>query len=131
MVSFTVWQKYSVAFATMSFGFHYLNQKVSYSINCQQETKDTCVKWAGCRNFHTRKVYGLQFGQSITCSSPEVTLADPFQTLSVCQTGREEIFRKNLKLSDRLCGLVVSVLGNRTEVYCVSCKVRTECIHVM
>jgi hypothetical protein len=32
---------------------------------------------------------------------------------------------------DRLCGLVVRVLGCRTEMYCVSCKVRTEFIYVM
>jgi hypothetical protein len=34
-------------------------------------------------------------------------------------------------VSDRLCGLVVRVLGYVTEVYCVSCEVRTEFIYVM
>jgi hypothetical protein len=29
---------------------------------------------------------------------------------------------------DRLCGLVVRVPGYRTEMYCVSCEVRTEFI---
>jgi hypothetical protein len=33
--------------------------------------------------------------------------------------------------SDRLCGLVVRVPGYRTEMYCVSCEVRTEFIYVM
>jgi hypothetical protein len=32
---------------------------------------------------------------------------------------------------DRLCGLVVRVPGYRTEMYCVSCEVRTELIYVM
>jgi hypothetical protein len=29
------------------------------------------------------------------------------------------------KEADRLCGLVVRVPGNRPEMYCVSCEVRT------
>jgi hypothetical protein len=32
---------------------------------------------------------------------------------------------------DRLCGLVVRVLGYKMEMYCVSCEVRTEFIYVM
>jgi hypothetical protein len=32
---------------------------------------------------------------------------------------------------DRLCGLVVRVPGYTTEMYCVSCEVRTEFIYVM
>jgi hypothetical protein len=32
---------------------------------------------------------------------------------------------------DRLCGLVVRVPGYRTEMYCVSCEVRTEFMYVM
>jgi hypothetical protein len=32
---------------------------------------------------------------------------------------------------DRFCGLVVRVRGCRTEMYCVSCEVRTEFIYVM
>jgi hypothetical protein len=32
---------------------------------------------------------------------------------------------------DRLCGLVVRVHGYTMEMYCVSCKVRTEFIYVM
>jgi hypothetical protein len=32
---------------------------------------------------------------------------------------------------DRLCGLVVRVPGYGTELYCVSCEVRTEFIYVM
>jgi hypothetical protein len=31
----------------------------------------------------------------------------------------------------RLCALVVRVPGYRTEMYCVSCEVRTEFIYVM
>jgi hypothetical protein len=31
----------------------------------------------------------------------------------------------------RLCDLVVRVPGYRTEMYCVSCEVRTEFIYVM
>jgi hypothetical protein len=30
------------------------------------------------------------------------------------------------RLRDRLCGLVVRVPGDRTQMYCVSCEVRTE-----
>jgi hypothetical protein len=32
---------------------------------------------------------------------------------------------------DRLCGLAVKVPGCRTEIYRVSCEVRTEFIYVM
>jgi hypothetical protein len=32
---------------------------------------------------------------------------------------------------DRLCGLVVRLPGYTTELYCVSCEVRTELIYVM
>jgi hypothetical protein len=34
-------------------------------------------------------------------------------------------------LLDRLCGLVVRVPGYRTEMYSVSCEVRTEFMYVM
>jgi hypothetical protein len=34
-------------------------------------------------------------------------------------------------LFDRLCGLVVRVPGYRTEMYCVSCEVRTEFVYIM
>jgi hypothetical protein len=32
---------------------------------------------------------------------------------------------------DYFCGQVVPVPGNRTEIYCASCEVRTEFIYVM
>jgi hypothetical protein len=32
---------------------------------------------------------------------------------------------------DLICGLVVRVLGYRSEMYCVSCEVRTEFIYAM
>jgi hypothetical protein len=38
---------------------------------------------------------------------------------------------KYISIYDRLCGLVVRVPGYRTEMYCVSCEVRTEFIYVM
>jgi hypothetical protein len=47
--------------------------------------------------------------------------------MSTCSENKEEEERKNKKV-DRLCGLVVRVPGYRTEMYCVSCEVRTECI---
>jgi hypothetical protein len=34
-------------------------------------------------------------------------------------------------VQDLICGLVVIVPGYRTEMYCVSCEVRTEFICVM
>jgi hypothetical protein len=34
------------------------------------------------------------------------------------------------KKVDRLCGLVVTVPGYTTEIYCASCEVRTEFIYV-
>jgi hypothetical protein len=37
----------------------------------------------------------------------------------------------NISSGDRLCGLVVRVPGYTTEMYCVSCEVRTEFIYVM
>jgi hypothetical protein len=36
-----------------------------------------------------------------------------------------------LSIVDRLCRLVVRVPGCRTEMYCVSCEVRTEFIYVI
>jgi hypothetical protein len=33
-------------------------------------------------------------------------------------------------MSDRICGLVVRVPGYRTEMYCVSCEIRTEFIYI-
>jgi hypothetical protein len=33
-------------------------------------------------------------------------------------------------LQDRFCGLVVRVPGHRTDMYCLSCEVRTEFIYV-
>jgi hypothetical protein len=35
------------------------------------------------------------------------------------------------KKVNRLCGLVVRVPGYRTEMYCVSCELRTEFIRVI
>jgi hypothetical protein len=32
---------------------------------------------------------------------------------------------------DRLCGPVVRVPGYRTEIYCISCEVRTKFIYIM
>jgi hypothetical protein len=37
----------------------------------------------------------------------------------------------NLCSLDPICGLVVRVPGYTTEMYCVSCEVRTEFIYVM
>jgi hypothetical protein len=38
---------------------------------------------------------------------------------------------ERLSHKDRLCGLVVRVPGYTTEMYCISCEVRTEFIYVM
>jgi hypothetical protein len=35
------------------------------------------------------------------------------------------------KKVDRLCSLVVRIPGYRSEMYCVSCEVRTEFLYVM
>jgi hypothetical protein len=35
-----------------------------------------------------------------------------------------------VRLSDRLCGLVVRVPGYTTEMYCASCVVRTEFVYI-
>jgi hypothetical protein len=43
---------------------------------------------------------------------------------------RMEFHKINVEV-DRLCGLVVRVPGYITEMYCVSCEVRTEFIYVM
>jgi hypothetical protein len=40
-------------------------------------------------------------------------------------------FRKILGIEDRLCVLVVRVLGYTTEMYCDSCEVQTEFIYIM
>jgi hypothetical protein len=40
-------------------------------------------------------------------------------------------FLLRLLHEDRLCSLVVRVPGYRTEMYCVSCQIRTEFIYVM
>jgi hypothetical protein len=39
---------------------------------------------------------------------------------------RDFVFVSYVRFSDRLCGLVVRVPGYTTEMYCVSCEVRTE-----
>jgi hypothetical protein len=39
----------------------------------------------------------------------------------------EKILCSLLPPPDSLCGLVVRVHGYRTEMYCASCEVRTEC----
>jgi hypothetical protein len=41
------------------------------------------------------------------------------------------VFKRNNVSHDRLCGLVVRVLGYTMEMYCASCEVRTEFIYVM
>jgi hypothetical protein len=38
---------------------------------------------------------------------------------------------KKLKVNVDLCGVVVRVPDYRTEMYCVSCEVRTEFIYVV
>jgi hypothetical protein len=43
----------------------------------------------------------------------------------------ETVSNHYIRISDRLCGLVVRVPGSRTEMYCASCEVRTEFIFVM
>jgi hypothetical protein len=42
--------------------------------------------------------------------------------------GLSLVIKRFCVVSDRLCGLVVRVPGYRTEMYCVSCEVRTEFI---
>jgi hypothetical protein len=42
-----------------------------------------------------------------------------------------EINWHRMRWEDRLCGLVVRVPGYRSEIYCVSCEVRTKFIYVM
>jgi hypothetical protein len=60
-----------------------------------------------------------------------------FQTMGkVHKLGDSQYFgRKNTKdciiFACYLCGLVVRVPGYTTEMYCVSCEVRTEFIYVM
>jgi hypothetical protein len=41
-----------------------------------------------------------------------------------------KFYKVNVEV-DRLCGLVIRVLGYLTEMYCDSCEVRTEFISVM
>jgi hypothetical protein len=43
----------------------------------------------------------------------------------------KSIFSMLCMVRDILCGLMVRVPGSRTEMYCVSCEVRTEFICVM
>jgi hypothetical protein len=47
------------------------------------------------------------------------------------QTRGNKIFPYPHLILHRLCGLVVRVLGYTTEMYYVSCAVRTEFIYVM
>jgi hypothetical protein len=57
----------------------------------------------------------------------------PGGRLTSGQTGQPTVGRKLTATAtvDRLCGLVVRVPAYRTEMYCVSCEVRTEFIYVM
>jgi hypothetical protein len=43
----------------------------------------------------------------------------------------QSFFKSYYAYNDRLCGLVVRVPGYTTEMYGVSCEVRTEFIYVM
>jgi hypothetical protein len=60
-----------------------------------------------------------------------------FAPVILCHSTKESLLRKVLQMQffylyyqskDRLCGLVVRVRGYWTEMYCVSCEVRTEFI---
>jgi hypothetical protein len=48
-----------------------------------------------------------------------------------CRLSGKVVFICWYYAEDRFCGLVVRVPGYRTEMYCVSCEVRTEFIYVM
>jgi hypothetical protein len=56
-----------------------------------------------------------------------------YLTIPFLQTVSFTLLRLILPVSndDRLCGPVVRVPGYRTEMYCVSCEVRTEFIYVI
>jgi hypothetical protein len=47
------------------------------------------------------------------------------------KTVRHQIWADTVHQSDRFCGLVVRVPAYRTEMYCVSCEIRTELMYVM
>jgi hypothetical protein len=57
--------------------------------------------------------------------------------ISIVETGggtiicEYEYVNSHSGITDRLCGLVVRVPGYTTEMYYVSCEVRTEFIYVM
>jgi hypothetical protein len=44
---------------------------------------------------------------------------------------RHVMFDIYIHLHDRLCGVVLTVPGYTTEMYCASCEVQTEFIYVM
>jgi hypothetical protein len=60
------------------------------------------------------------------------TFSNTLKLLAQLQVISQNIYQYTLTSTvPDLCGLVVRVPGYRTEMYCVSCEVRTEFIYVM
>jgi hypothetical protein len=57
-------------------------------------------------------------------------MGNPFGNASLHRTINACLIQ-NMIILARLCGLVVTVPGYRSEMYCAFCEVRTEFIHVM
>jgi hypothetical protein len=62
-----------------------------------------------------RQIFILEYYMSVTCLKREFGV----------------LFNIDRMRLDRLCGLVVTVPGDRTEMYCASCDVRIQFIYAL
>jgi hypothetical protein len=69
--------------------------------------------------YYCMRVHRIYLGLSVYCCTVQIELASNKET------------NKLTPWPEPTSGLVVRVLGYTTEMYCVSCEVRTEFIYVM
>jgi hypothetical protein len=117
-------------------------QSFQLRLKCVQQRIDITPSWDSTNVTLLQQVTGRAsvFISALGCQS--VSLRCPFfSALSLCWAiclslkSRNIVVLTEINLSvdvtDSLCGLVVRVPGCTTEMYCVSCEVRTEFIYVM
>jgi hypothetical protein len=84
----------------------------------------TTEHWGGCV-LHPHPLHSRATSLSTRsfCSTHQIK-APP-------QGNSSQLFAFKFLVKDRLCGLLLRVPGYRTEMYCVSCEVRTDFTYVM
>jgi hypothetical protein len=105
--------------------------------HCQQITNQTVLgdfatekvffQDSRCSDRHWNQLL-LEYEYSYLASPVKQLSAIPTQSLTLSTLRNKSLQRI---VTDRLCGLVVTVPVYRTEMYCVSCEERTEFIYIM